>query len=81
MLSLVGIIALARQIIIQKVITLHMQEERLKASVKKKNSMGIVNTSMLSCKNIVPILVAIPKTNANTRDDKNITVCAPSFTA
>lgn len=64
----------------QKVITLYMQEERLKASVKK-NSTGIVNKNMLSSKDMVSILVATPKNNATTRYDKNISICAPCFTA
>lgn len=64
----------------QKVITLYMQEERLKAFVKK-NSMGIVNKNMLSSKDMVSILVATPKNNATTRYEKNISIHAPCFTA
>lgn len=43
--------------------------------------MGIVNKNMLSSKDMVSILVATPKNNATTRYDKNISVCAPCFTA
>lgn len=57
-----------------------MQEERLKASVKK-NSMGIESMFVLTSEDMVPILVATPKTSATTRYVKNSSICAPCFTA